>query len=281
MGTLYVVGMPAGNLTDVTLRALRVLREVGLVVAQDIPRAQELLAHYGVDTLLTGCTGNENKSGNVEETVEGESVLQALSGGDVALLFETERETVSGSAHRLVRAAVERGLAVVAVPGPAAAVTALVVSGLPADAYVSLGFLPQRAVERRQLLASLSAERRTLVAFETASRLLAALRDAAETLGDRPLTLSPVRVEPGERVWRGTVSEAVIHFEANPPRGEWALVIGGATGEAVRWPEDRVRSELARLLAGGLSRKAAARRVAHVSGWRPREVYRLAAEEMA
>jgi 16S rRNA (cytidine1402-2'-O)-methyltransferase len=108
--------------------------------------------------------------------------------------------------------------------------------------------------------------------------LLVALRDVAETLGRRPLSLSPLWAESDEAAWRGTVDEAVAHFEANPPHGEWALVIGGARGKAARWPEDRVQSELERLLVKGLGRKEAARLVAEVSGWRPREVYRLAAQ---
>jgi len=164
----------------------------------------------------------------------------------------------------------------VSVPGPSATVTALVTSGLPADAYVSLGFLPQCMAEGRQLLGSLAVERRTLVAFEASSHLLVALRDVVEILGDRRLALSPLWAESGEEVWRGTVNEAVVHFEADPPRGEWALAVGGATGETVRWPEGQVRSEMERLLADGLSRKEAARQVAEVAGWRPRKVYGLA-----
>lgn len=281
MGTLYVVGIPAGNSEDVTLRALRVLREVKLVAAVDVSCAQEFLTYHRIDTPIihyaTRYARNNRTSRDVKETAGTDFVLEALDSGDVALFFEMERATVSDSAHRLVRAAVDQGFAVVAVPGPVAAVTALVTSGLPADAYVSLGFLPQRAAERRKWLASLATDRRTLVAFQTSINLLGTLHDVAETLGDRPLALSPMRGESGEGVWRGTVSEAVIHFETTPPCGEWVLVIGGATGEAARWPQDRVQSELARLLADGLSRKAAVRQVAEASGWRPREVYRLAA----
>lgn len=276
MGALYVVGIPAGNLEDVTLRALRVLREVSLIVAQDIPRAQEFLAHCGIDTPLTGYARNETEVEHVEEIAGDEAVLERLTRSDVALLSTEGLSDRSAPAWWLVRDAVERGIAVVSVPGPSATVTALVTSGLPADAYVSLGFLPQCMAERRQLLGSLAVERRTLVAFEASSHLLVALRDVVEILGDRRLALSPLLAESGEEVWRGTVNEAVVHFETDPPRGEWALVVGGATGETVRWPEGQVRSELERLLADGLSRKEAARQVAEVAGWRPRKVYGLA-----
>jgi 16S rRNA (cytidine1402-2'-O)-methyltransferase len=263
MGTLYVVDVPL----------VRVLREVSLVVAQDIPRVREFLTRYGIDAPLAAY--NESESKNVEEIV-----LEALESGDVALLSETKSPAFASPVYQLVRSAVERGAPVASVPGPSAAVTALVVSGLPADAFVCLGFLPRRAAERRTLLASLAAEPRTMVAFEMSSRLAAALRDVAEALGDRPMALTQVEGRDNGGVWRGTVKEAVAHFAANPPRGQCALVIGGATGEERRWLEARVRSELARLLAEGLSRKAAARQVARVSGWRQREVYRLAEEHI-
>ena len=284
MGTLYVVGVPMGSPDDVTLRALRVLRQASLIVAPDARRAQEFLAHYGINRPLTDCrlrTRNKVVGQSVKETREFEAVLDALTRGDVALISEAEMLPSSGLTYRLVRAAAEQGIPVASVPGPSAAVTALVLSGLPADAFVCLGFLPQRAIQRRRLLASLAGERRTLVAFDASGRLLATLRDVAETLGDRALVLLPAPVTLDGCVWRGTVQEAVARCEVNPPRGECALVIRGATEEERRWPEARVRSELARLLAKGLGRKAAARQVAESSGWRQREVYRLAAKETA
>lgn len=276
MGTLYVVGIPEGNLADMTLRALRVLREVDLIVTSDLARVQAFLVHYEIDTPLACWTGSESQPSGAEETADRKYVLDALHGGDVALVLGTSRAADSEMAAQVVRAAVEQGFAVVTVPGPSVMVTALVTSGLPADAYVSLGFLPENASERRRLLTAVATEKRTLVALLASSHLLDALRDVTEILGNRPLALSPVQVELDERVWRGTVDEATAHFETDPPRGEWVLVIGGATGEAARWPEDQVRAELARLLADGLGRRAAARQVARVSGWRSREVYRLA-----
>ena len=292
MGTLYVVGVPMGSPDDVTLRALRVLRQASLIVAPDARRAQEFLAHYGIDRPLTDCrlrTRNEVVGQSVKETREFEAVLDALTRGDVALISEAEMLPSSGLTYRLVRAAAEQGIPVASVPGPSAAVTALVLSGLPANAFVCLGFLPQHATQRRRLLASLAGERRTLLAFEASGCLLAALRDVAETLGDRALVLLRAPVTLDGCVWRGTVQEAVaccevnreVNREVNPPRGECTLVIGGATEGERRWPEARVRSELARLLAKGLGRKAAARQVAESSGWRQREVYRLAAKETA
>lgn len=260
MGTLYVVGVPARNPDDVTLRALRTLRQIDVIVARDAARARRLLARWDIEKPIA-----------ISSDLA--AALGALARGDAAL-FITE-EGVADSDRRLVRAAAERGFEVVSVPGPSAAVTALVISGLPADAFVSLGFLPPHADGRRRLLRALAAERRTLVAFEIAGRLPAALQDLLETLGDRPLALSPIGGAAAEGTWRGTVRQALIQFETAPPRGDRTLVIGGASEEAPRWTEERVRAEMARLLADGVRRKTAARRVAGSSGWRPREVYDL------
>jgi len=229
-------------------------------------RLREFLDDQGIDTPLVG-----------DPDAALEAALQALSDHDVALVAETTAPAATDLAHHLVRLAVERDIPIASVPGPSAAVTALVLSGLPADAFVCLGRLPPVATERRALFDSLVAGRRTLVAFETAGRLPAALRDVAETLGDRPLALIQQPARPERPVWQGTTPEATVYLETNPPSGEeWALVIGGAADAEHRWPETQVRAELARLLAEGTSRKAAARQVAEASGWRPREVYRLA-----
>lgn len=275
MGTLYVVGLPVGDPEDVTLHALRVLREVSLIVAPAAWQVQELLNGYGIETPLIGCQEHDDAQDGGQAAVL-EAFLQALADRDVALVAEAERPVVSGLAHRLVQTAVARGIPVASVPGPSAAVTALVLSGLPADAFVSLGYLPQSAAGRRALLISLAVERRTLVAFETSGRLPATLRDVAEILGDRTLALVRQQVEPERKVWRGTVREAMAYAGAGLLSGEWSLVVGGAANGEDRWPEAQVRAELARLLGEGLSRKAAARQVAEISGWRPREVYRLA-----
>ncbi len=275
MGTLYVVGLPAGHPEDMTLRARRVLRQVDLVVAASPAGcARELLAGCGIETPLLDCQAGDDE-GLPDPTAALETALQALDSYDVALLFEAEGAAAGDWGHRLVRLAAGRGCPVVSVPGPSAAVTALVLSGLPADAFVCLGRLSQDEAGRRALLASLAADSQTLLTFVTATHLTSALRDVVETLGDRPVALFQESDRPEPQVWRGMAREALTHLAAGPPRGEWTLVVGGAA-EAARWLEAQVRAELARLLAEGVSRKAAARRVAQVSGWRPREVYRLA-----
>lgn len=274
MGTLYLVGTPIGNLEDITLRALRILREVSLIAAEDTRRTRRLLAHYDIHTPLTSYY-EHNKLSKLDV------ILNALASGDVALVSEAGMPGLSDPGYELVNAALAAGYPVVPVPGPSALVTALVVSGLPTHACLYLGFLPRRAAERRRLLAEVAAERRTLVAFEAPHRLLETLADIQAMLGDRRMAVARELTKVHEEVWRGTVSEALAHYQAEPPRGEITLVIAGATETEkgqVRWEAEQVRAAVAALLREGVQRSEAIRRVARASGWSRREVYKLALE---
>ena len=184
---------------------------------------------------------------------------------------------LSDPGFELVRAAIERGFPVVPIPGPSAPVAALVVSGLPTDSFLYLGFLPRRASQRRRALAEAAEERRTLVVFEVPQRLRESLADIEAELGDRPMAACRELTKLHEEVWRGTVSQAREHFGEEEPRGEFTLVIGGAPEEP--WDEARVRASFEELLEQGLSRSAAARRVAADSGWPRRDVYALGLHE--
>ena len=268
MGTLYLVGTPIGNLEDITLRALRVLKEAALIAAEDTRRARILARRYEIESPITSYFEG-NKLAKLE------AVLRALDAGDVALISEAGMPGLSDPGYELVRAAIERGYPVVPVPGPSAPVTALVVSGLPSDSFLYLGFLPRRQPERRRLLAEVAQEQRTLVAFEVRHRLRRSLADVEAVLGDRPLAVCRELTKLHEEVWRGTVRQARDRFDEVEPRGEFTLVIGGAPQEHVLWDEDRVRAALDELLAQGLSRPAAARRIAKASGWIRAEVYAL------
>jgi 16S rRNA (cytidine1402-2'-O)-methyltransferase len=268
VGTLYLVGTPIGNLEDITLRALRVLKEAALIAAEDTRRARILARRYEIESPITSYFEG-NKLAKLE------TVLRALDAGDVALISEAGMPGLSDPGYELVRAAIERGYPVVPVPGPSAPVTALVVSGLPSDSFLYLGFLPRRQPERRRLLAEVAQEQRTLVVFEVRHRLRRSLADVEAVLGDRPLAVCRELTKLYEEVWRGTVRQARDHFDEVEPRGEFTLVIGGAPQEHVRWDEDRVRAALDELLAQGLSRPAAARRIAKASGWIRAEVYAL------
>lgn len=268
MGTLYLVGTPIGNLEDITLRALRVLKEATLIAAEDTRRAGILTRRYNVETPTTSYfEGNK--------LTKLETILGALSEGDVALISEAGMPGLSDPGYELIQTAIERGHAVVAVPGPSAPVTALVVSGLPTDSFLFLGYLPRRRGSRRELLSEVARERHTLVLFESPHRLRESLADVEELLGDRPLAIARELTKVHEEVWRGTVSQARVHFDEVEPRGEFTLVVGGAPEESERWAERQVRAALSDLLGQGVRRPDAAKQVAEMSGWDRSALYKL------
>ncbi len=272
MGTLYLVATPIGNLEDITLRALRVLREVDLIAAEDTRHTRKLLRHHGIDRPLTSYHEHN-------ERARLPRLLEALAQGDVALVSDAGTPALSDPGYHLVRAAWEAGHRVVPVPGPSAVTAALAASGLPTDTFLYLGYLPRRAAERRRLLADLAPERHTLVAFEVPHRLRAALEDLVATFGpDRSAALCRELTKVYEEIRRGTLADLAAHFRQVEPRGEFTLVIAPAP-EPARWAEAEVRRALAERLAAGLSPSQAAREVAAESGWPRREVYRLATEE--
>ena len=271
MGTLYLVATPIGNLEDITARALRVLREAGLIAAEDTRHTRQLLARFDLHTPLTSYY-EHNKLSKLDE------ILAALAAGDVALVSDAGTPGLSDPGYELVRAALEAGHRVAPIPGASAVMAALVASGLPTDAFVYLGFLPRKASERQRLLASVAREARTLVTFEAPHRLLDALSDIEVMLGDRPLAVARELTKLHEEIFRGRTSEARQHFAQKEILGEITLVIGG-TGEAAqeKWDEARVRHSLEAALADGMKRREAAQSVAGMSGWTPREIYKLAA----
>ena len=266
MSTLYVVATPIGNLEDVTVRALRVLGEVGLIAAEDTRVTRKLLTRYQVHTPVTSYH-EHNKVTKLP------SLLAALAEKDVALVSDAGTPGISDPGFELVRAAAEAGFQVIPVPGPSAVTSAIAVSGLPADQFVYLGFLPRRRAERRGLLSSLASETRTLVAFETPHRFRAALEDILKTLGDRHISVCRELTKLHEETFRGPVSQALAHFAK--PRGEFALVIPGSVGGWTGGSEEEARRSLARLREEGSGAKDAVARVAEESGMPRREVYRL------
>jgi len=271
VGILYLVATPIGNLEDVTRRALTILGQVRLIAAEDTRHTRKLLSHYRITTPLISYH-EHNK------LVRLDRVLVELAQGDVALVSDAGTPGLSDPGYELVRAALAAGYQVSPIPGPSAPIAALVASGLPTDAFVYLGYLPRRATERRRLLEGQVAEARTLLAFEVPHRLQATLRDLEAILGgERPVAVCREMTKLHEEILRTSLGEARQHFEAVEPRGEFTLVVGGATGETA-WNEARVRSAIAKRLSEGLSRAEAARQVSSISGWERRRVYRLAME---
>ena len=219
MPVLYLVSTPIGNLEDVTMRALRILGEVGIIAAEDTRTTRKLLTRYGIRGRLMSY---HHFSG--EGRTQG--LARMLATQDVALVSEAGTPNVSDPGYPLVRAALQQGFSVVPVPGPSAVIAAVAVSGLPTDRFVYLGFLPRRAGERRSLFESLLQDPRTVVAFESPHRLRKTLEDLDAVLGERPLVLCREMTKVYEEVFRGDAAEALAHFVR--PRGEFTLVLGGS-----------------------------------------------------
>jgi len=220
MGTLYLVGTPIGNLEDISLRALRVLREVGLIAAEDTRTTRKLLSHYDIHTPLTSY---HDFSGPGKTR----HLISRLAEIDVALVSEAGMPGLSDPGYPLVRAALDAGVPVTTVPGPSALVSALVLSGLPTHACHYLGFLPRKSGGRRKLLQRVAAEPDTLVMYESPHRLVAALRDLEAVLGQRRMAAARELTKRFEEIVRGTAGEVRAHFERVPPRGEFTLVVAG------------------------------------------------------
>ena len=269
MGTLYLVATPLGNLEDITLRALRILREVSLIATEDTRTTGQLLKHFEIRCPLVSYY-EHNKVTRLER------VLEALAEGDVALVSEAGTPLISDPGYELVRAAIERGFEVISIPGPSALTVALPASGLPLDRFLFLGFLPRKTGDRRRLLEEVKSQKATLVFFEAPHRLRDTLADMVDILGaDRPIAACRELTKLHEEIWRGTLAEARREWEQREPRGEFTLVVGGAP-PALDWDQAQVEMALTKTLAAGVSLKDAVRQVTSQSGWGRREVYALA-----
>ncbi len=257
MATLYLVATPIGNLEDISQRAIRILGEVRLIAAEDTRRTRQLLAAYGIRASLTSYYEHNRKS-------KLPYLLGRLEQEDIALVSDAGMPGISDPGYDLVRAAIERGIPVIAIPGPSVLPAALAVSGLPAGQFVYLGFLPRKKGERRRLLGSIDTEQRTIVALEAPHRLLASLTDVEEILGDREIAVCRELTKLHEEVFRGTVSQAIAHF--SQPRGEFTFVIAGHSGEGQgAGVTDFVREELLRLRREGVPAKEAVAQLGSVT----------------
>jgi 16S rRNA (cytidine1402-2'-O)-methyltransferase len=272
VGILYIVATPIGNLEDLSPRALRVLREVSLIAAEDTRHTAKLLTHFGLHTPRISYY-EHNKLTKID------SILDQLTRGDVALVSDGGFPGISDPGYELIRAAIERGVAVSPIPGASALLSALVVSGLPTDSFVYLGFLPRKSSDRSRLLEDNKNDSRTLICFETPHRLIDSLEDMQKVFGDRQIAVCREMTKLYEEIFRGLISAAVTHFSQSQARGEFTLVIAGRSPEAQEtWSEDRVRAALRKLIDDGVERKEAAKQVAAHSGWERRVVYKAASE---
>ena len=228
MPVLYVIATPIGNLEDISLRALRLLQEVKLIAAEDTRTTRHLLNAHNIKTPLTSYHEHSKRA-------KLDYLLNYLDKEDIALVSEAGMPGLSDPGYELITAAIERGISVVPIPGASAVITALVVSGLPTDQFLYLGFLPRRKGQRQRLLRSIVDEPRTIVAFETPHRLREALSDIEDILGNRRISVCRELTKVHEEIFRGRVSQARKHF--TEPRGEFSLVIEGKTRAWLKFQE--------------------------------------------
>jgi 16S rRNA (cytidine1402-2'-O)-methyltransferase len=265
-GTLFLVGTPIGNLGDMSDRARETLRTVDVVAAEDTRRTGRLLQSFGIEARLVSLfEGNER--------ARTQELLRALlDGRDIAVVSDAGMPAVSDPGFPLVRACAEAGIEVRVVPGPSAAVAALLVSGLPTDRFAFEGFLPRAAGERRARLRAMREDPRTLVLFESPRRLVTLLRDAIEELGDRRVAVARELTKLHEQVTRGRASEVLARFAEVEPRGEIVVVIEGGRGSGEPDLEE-LALEAAALVEAGMKPRRAAGEVARRHGASANGIY--------
>lgn len=222
-GTLFLVSTPIGNLEDITLRALRVLKEVDLIACEDTRRTRILLSHYGIKTAFTSLYDEIERK-------KGVALVEAiLDGKSLAYVSDAGTPLISDPGYHLVRSAIEAGIPVVPVPGPSAAITALSVSGMPSDRFAFFGFLPEKAGRRRSFLQKLKTLSMTLVFYESPRRLIDSLKDIRDILGDRDIAVTRELTKVYEEVLRGRVEELIGNLETQGVKGEITLLVRGAS----------------------------------------------------
>ncbi len=278
-GVLYLCATPIGNLEDITLRVLRILREADLIAAEDTRHTRKLLSHYQIHTPLTSYHRHNCKK-------KGEYLLRLVSEGkNIALVSDAGMPGVSDPGVELVAGAVRNGCTVTAAPGPSAAVTALVLSGLPADTYVFAGFLPTAKKARMEKLKGLSLQPWPVIFYEAPHRIKETLTVLSEVFGNRPAAAARELTKLHEEVIRGPLLDLLDHLNQVEPIGEFTLVVAGATPEEIpagretAWRHIGAVAHVFMLEAEGMERKKAILEVARLRGLPKRDVYRLVVED--
>lgn len=266
-GTLYIVATPIGNLEDITLRALRILKEVDLIAAEDTRHSRKLLTHFGISKPLTSYF-DHNKE------LKGDAILEKLGQGlSVALITDAGTPCISDPGYQLVRDAVAAGIAVVPIPGACAAVAALSASGLPTDYFSFAGFLPNKQGKRRERLQVLSAERAVLIFYESPKRVVATLEDMLETLGDREVVVARELTKMYEEFLRGRLSELLARMQGREVRGEVAILVAPAEAPEIADSPDLEELLTRYLGTGEMSLKDAVKKVTQETGMAKSTVY--------
>ena len=272
-GVLYIVATPIGNLEDITLRALRVLKECDFIIAEDTRRSRQLLGHYAIHTRFDLSLYQGVEEARAEPIVE-----KLKAGASIALISDAGTPLISDPGFVLVRRAVAENIRVVAIPGPTALVTALIASGFPTDRFVFEGTPPKKPKARREYVERFRNETRTIIFYESLHRVLDTLELLAELLGERSIALCRELTKTYEEILRGTPQEILQTLKAREAiKGEITIVLAGASetsqAASTEWSQLSVVEHLEQLIAEGLDKREAIKRVARLRGLRKQEVY--------
>lgn len=272
-GTLYLCATPIGNLEDMTFRVIRTLKEVDLIAAEDTRNSIKLLNHFEIQTPMTSYH-EYNKYEKGRKLVE-----KLLEGQNIALITDAGTPGISDPGEELVKMCYESGISVTSLPGAAACITALTISGLSTRRFAFEAFLPSDKKEREQILKEMETETRTMIVYEAPHRLVKTLKLFLERLGNRKITVCRELTKRHETALAVTLEEAVAHYEANPPKGECVLVIEGKSREEAReeerkqWEEMTIEDHMEVYTKQGIDKKSAMKAVAKDRGVSKRDIY--------
>lgn len=266
-GRLYICATPIGNMEDITVRVIKTLRSVDLIAAEDTRQTLKICNRYRITRPLTSYYEHS-------ERTKSRVLLEKLKAGEnIALVSNAGTPGLSDPGHRLIKACIEAGIPVEVLPGPAAALAALVISGLPTDKFAFEGFLPRRKGDRRRALERLASEARTIIIYESPHRILLLLQEMEELFEGRRLALVRELTKKFEEVIRGTTAEISSYVKNKTPRGELVLVVEGASCKVKEYPDELIRAGIEKLMEGGLSKRDAVREIAVATGLAKRVIY--------
>lgn len=273
-GILYLCATPIGNLEDMTFRCIRVLKEADLIAAEDTRNSIKLLNHFEIKTPMSSYH-EYNKIEKGHKLVE-----RLLEGQNIALITDAGTPGISDPGEELVAMCHEAGITVTAIPGPAACITALTISGLPTRRFAFEAFLPTDKKERQMILNEMKEETRTMIVYEAPHRLLKTLKLLQETLGNRRISICRELTKRHETVFATTIEDAIAHYEVNEPKGECVMVIEGKSFEEIkakeqaRWEEMSIAEHMEYYEKQGVDHKEAMKKVAKDRGISKRDVYK-------
>lgn len=272
-GMLYLCATPIGNLEDITYRVLRILKEADLIAAEDTRNSIKLLNHFEIKTPMTSYH-EYNKYEKGRYLVE-----QMQEGKNIALITDAGTPGISDPGEELVAMCYEAGIPVTSLPGPAACITALTISGLPTRRFAFEAFLPSDKKERAVILEELKRETRTIILYEAPHRLVKTLEELSENLGDRKIALCRELTKKHETVFRGSLLEAVSWYKENPPKGECVMALEGCSREEMeqearqQWEDMPLEAHMEHYMSQGIDKKEAMKLVAKDRGISKRDVY--------